>query len=162
MAPLLAARERLAELDSDDVVTYHTEWLTVPRSLLRRRVRIPLGREPLPGTWITGDVGQVTPGVLEVDARWLTKGIGVRFDGPSRVVHADEIRDLRARLGSMTDDERRTVEEVEHSRFAHPVLFVSHRWETMDHPDREGARLLDPGMVRVRVHRLVAEGHGGV
>ena len=41
----------------------------------------------------------------------------------------------------MTQDEENQVRAVRESRFAHPVLFVSHRWESEGHPDPGGQQL---------------------
>ena len=50
--------------------------------------------------------------------------------------------DAQERLGELeSEDEERIIAEVSSSRFAHPVLFISHRWETRDHPDPSGGQL---------------------
>jgi hypothetical protein len=57
------------------------------------------------------------------------------------VRHEAEIARLKASLSAMTESERSTLEEVTHSAFGHPILFVSHRWESVAHPDPEGRQL---------------------
>ena len=72
---------------------------------------------------------------------WRRQSIRLTYRGASRLVHAERIEDLEHRLEAMTDEQRRTVEEVTASRFTHPVLFISHRWESEAHPDPEGSQL---------------------
>ncbi|MFE3450267.1 hypothetical protein ACFXJ8_15150 [Nonomuraea sp. NPDC059194] len=139
VADLLAAQERLQKIDSDEVVTYRTEWLTIPPSLFRRRARIPLPHEALPGTEIGG--GTIVDGVLEIRAGWREKNVQVTYTGPSRVVHAEEIARLTEQLASADEERLSILHEVNTSRFSHPVLFISHRWETIDDPDPTGGQL---------------------
>jgi hypothetical protein len=141
VAPLLDAQERLGELESDEIVTYATEYLDVPRSVLRRPKVVPLPREPLPGTWAESTEGQLVRGGLETPAGWRKRFAGVDYKGPSRIAYGDEIGQLKSRLEAMTEDEERILSEVNSSQFADPVLFISHRWESHDHPDPSGGQL---------------------
>ena len=141
VAPLLDVQERLGELESDEIVSYATEVLHVPRSVLRRRKLVPMPREPLPGTWAESRQGKPAGGALETPAGWRKKMVVVTYKGPSRIAYADEIDQLKSRLDAMTEDEERILAEVNSSRFAHPVLFISHRWESQDHPDPTGDQL---------------------
>jgi hypothetical protein len=136
---LLKAQDRLQKIDTDEVVTYRTEWLPVPRSLFRKLVRIPLPQEALPGTDVQG--GTVVDGTLEVRAGWRKREVEVTYVGPSRVVHAEEIVRLAEQLASADEERLSILREVNTSRFAHPVLFISHRWETRDDPDPTGGQL---------------------
>ncbi|MEV1174259.1 hypothetical protein [Nonomuraea sp. NPDC049784] len=139
VAGLLAAQERLQEIDCEEVVTYRTEWLTVPRSLFRGLARIPLPHEALPGTEVSG--GTIVDGALEIRAGWRDKYVEVTYAGPSRVVHAEEIARLTEQLATADKERLSILREVNISRFAHPVLFISHRWETTDDPDPTGGQL---------------------
>jgi hypothetical protein len=141
VAPLLDVQERLGELESDEIVTYATEYLDVPRSVLRRPKVVPLPREPLPGTWAESTKGQLVRGGLETPAGWRKRFADVSYKGPSRIAYCDEIGQLKSRLEAMTEDEERILSEVNSSQFADPVLFISHRWETRDHPDPSGGQL---------------------
>ncbi|MEV4064687.1 hypothetical protein [Nonomuraea dietziae] len=136
---LLRAQERLQAIDSDEIITYRTEWLTVPRSLFRSTVRVPLPYEVLPGTRVEG--GTIVDGALEARAGWRRQGVQVTYTGPSKVVHAEEIVRLAAELASADEEKLRILQEVNTSRFAHPVLFISHRWELPDDPDPTGGQL---------------------
>jgi hypothetical protein len=71
----------------------------------------------------------------------MPRKVSARFEGPSRCVYASQVRELKNRLATMTDRERGIVAEIDNSRFAHPVLFISHRWETREHPDVSGRQL---------------------
>jgi hypothetical protein len=145
VAPLLKAKRELANLDSDAVITYHTEYLGVPRSLLRRPVRLRLEHERLPGTWLESDEGEVsmssTGDLVVTRSGWTRGSVAVRSVGPSRVVHEQEIAHLTEKLAAATQEQRNDIAQVETSRFRHPVLFVSHRWESVDHPDPTGGQL---------------------
>ena len=109
VAPLLDAQERLGELESDEIVTYATEYLDVPRSVLRRPKVVPLPREPLPGTWAESTKGQLVRGGLETPAGWRKRFAGVSYKGPSRIAYGDEIGQLKSRLEAMTEDEERIL-----------------------------------------------------
>jgi len=142
---LVRARQRIAVLDTDETVRYHTEVQRVPRSLLRRQARIGLEHQRIPGTWLESAEGQVSmsPSGDTVTAQtgWRKRLVAVRSMGPSRVVHAEELARLRDQLAAATDAQRRDLDEVYSSRYRQPVLFVSHRWESFDHPDPDGSQL---------------------
>ena len=145
VASLVRASRKLGALNSDEVSTYHTENLDVPRSVWRRPVRIRLQHERLPGTWLESDDGEVSMSssgdAVVAQSGWSRGSVAVRSIGPSRVVHEKEIARLGAELAAATEEQRKDVAEVETSRFGQPVLFVSHRWESEDHPDPTGAQL---------------------
>jgi hypothetical protein len=155
VASLLKAKRKLTTLDSDEVVTYHTEYVDVPRSVLRRSARIPLEHKRVPGTWLESEAGEVSmsptgdlvvidsglSGTAVTRSGWKSRSVAVRSVGPSRVVHEQEIADLTALLAAATDKQRSDIAHVETSRFGHPVLFISHRWESKDHPDPTGEQL---------------------
>lgn len=143
--PLVRARQRIAVMDTDETVRYHTESQPVPRSLLRRQARIALEHQRIPGTWLECAEGQVSMSpsgdAVTVQAGWGKRWVTVVSMGPSRVVHAEELAQLRGELAAATGQERRDAGEVLSSRYRQPVLFVSHRWESADHPDPDGSQL---------------------
>lgn len=141
VAPLLRAREELVALDHGGTVEYDSELVDVPRSLFGKTVRVPLKGACRPGTSVRTDVGTVSDGFLEAQSGVRSKSTLVTYEGPSNVVHALRIEELQRRLDDISDEERQTVQEVTASRFAHPVLFISHRWEGDDHPDPSGEQL---------------------
>jgi hypothetical protein len=145
VAPLLRARRELAALDSGEVITYHTEYVRLPRSLLRRPRRVRLEHQRLPGTWLESDDGTVSMSssgdAVVAQPGWRRESVAVRSVGPSRVVHKQEIDRLTEELEAASEEQRNAIAEVETSRFGHPVLFVSHRWESQEHPDPTGHQL---------------------
>jgi hypothetical protein len=142
VAHLLSARASLDELDTDEPVEYRDEMLEVPRrSPSRRTVRLALPEAPRRDAWVESSSGRVQDGTVEVEAHWRRRWIHLRYRGPSRSVHAERIDELRRLLDAMSEEQRRTIEEVTSSRFAHPVLFISHRWESEAHPDPSGSQL---------------------
>jgi hypothetical protein len=139
VSALIDAQAELERLDTDDLVESGTETIEVPRRRpFRRTVRVPL-REG--GAWAESDTGIVRDATLEVETRWRRQLVDVVYRGESRRVHAPRIDELRRKLGSMSDEQRRTIDEVKSSRFAQPVLFISHRWDDPAHPDPSGSQL---------------------
>ncbi|MGX7678672.1 hypothetical protein ACSMXN_07215 [Jatrophihabitans sp. DSM 45814] len=145
VAPLLRAERTLSKLNSPGPVIYHTEYVDVPRSAFRRPVRLKLAHERLAGTWLESDHGELeisTDGdYLVITSGWTRQSVAVRSIGPSPIVHADEIAGLEQALAEASDEQRQQIAALRASRFGHPVLFVSHRWESDDHPDPSGQQL---------------------
>jgi hypothetical protein len=142
VAGLIAAIQELEQLDSDEIVEYDVEHVEVPRrGLLRHTARLPLPQTPRPGTSVETSAGSITEGVLEVETGWRRQWIRLSYRGASRRANAERIDELRHRLEAMTAEQRETIDEVTASRYAHPVLFISHRWENEAHPDPSGSQL---------------------
>jgi hypothetical protein len=142
VASLIQAGEELEHLDTDAVVEDQSETVEIPRrALLRRTVRRPLPSAPRPGTWVEPSEGVVHGDTLEVDAGWRRSWVVLSYKGPSRVVHAEQIDELRRTLAAMSAEQRAAIDEVATSRYRQPVLFISHRWENEDNPDRDGSQL---------------------
>ena len=141
VADLIKARDELHELDREEVVDYRSETIEVPRALVRRTVRLPLPEPPQPGTWVESSAGQIREGSLEVEARLRRHWVDLTYRGASTHVNAERIAKLKRLLDEMSDEQRRTIDEVTTSRYAHPVLFISHRWGDEAHPDPSGSQL---------------------
>ena len=141
VSKFIEAETELARVCGEHVVEYASELVKVPGSLTRGRVRTHLPESPRSGTWVRSSEGEVRGDRLEAESGWRSRWVTLTYEGPSTVVHRDRIVELEGLLRTMSDDERRTAEEVTHSRFAHPVLFVSHRWATEAHPDPSGVQL---------------------
>jgi hypothetical protein len=140
VAGLIKAMRELAELDTDELVEW-SDVVEVPRGAFRRTVRLPLPEAPRPGGSVESSAGRINGGQLEVEARWRRRWIHLTYRDAARRVNAERIEELRHRLDAMSDLERQTIEEVTTSRYAQPVLFISHRWEHEDHPDPSGSQL---------------------
>jgi hypothetical protein len=142
VADLVNAMGELTELDRDEVVEYQSATLEVPRRApWRRTASLPLPESPRPGARVESSAGGVREGFLELEAGWRRQFVRLSYRGPSELVHAERIEELRRLLDSMSEEQRSTVEEVTASRYAQPVLFISHRWEDAEHPDPEGSQL---------------------
>ena len=142
VASLIAAIDELDTLDTDETVEYDFDYIDVPRrGPLRRPVRLPLPQTPRPGTTAESSEGTIRDGTLEVEPGWRRQSIRVSYSGASRLANAERIEELRRLLAAMSDEQRATIEEVTTSRYAHPVLFISHRWESDPHPDPWGSQL---------------------
>lgn len=132
---------RMKELDRSDMVAYSRFAVDVPGSLLGAKKSIALPRKKYANTVVSVGDRVVERGVLLVDAGWRTRSIHVTYSSPSRDCYASELRSLRERLEQITPAERRALQEIVESRFAHPVLFISHRWESVERPDPHAAQL---------------------
>lgn len=139
---LLAARKRLADLDVDTLEQYDIIDVAVPASLLRKQMEISLPEPPHHETTMSSDSGEVRDGKLIVHGTWRSRTAPVQRSCPARVLHAEEIATLRRQIAEMTPGDRKTLQRVDDSPFAHPVLFISHRWESVEHPDQEGRQLV--------------------
>src|SRR5260221_4152017 len=116
--------------------------MEVPRqALLCHSVRVPLPEAPRPGASVETSAGSIEEGSVEVCRRWRRQWVQLTYRDASRRVNAERIEELKHRLEAMSDQQRRTIEEVTTSRYAHPVLFVSHRWENEAHPDPTRSQL---------------------
>ena len=58
-----------------------------------------------------------------------------------RVRHREELETLERKISEFSASENRAIDEIATSRFAHPVLFISHRWEGTERPDPAGHQL---------------------
>lgn len=138
---LIQAEDRLAELDVDTPVEYRTELVRVPGDLLKRGYRAKLPPAAHDGTRMAAREGEIEQGALVVRRARRGRTIDVRYACPSREAHRDEIAELRQRLDAASPEDRAWLAEVRQSRYLHPLLFISHRWESRTHPDPEGSQL---------------------
>lgn len=74
---------------------------------------------------------------LQSQLQTLEKGDYEEYD---QIKHKDEIDSIRQKLANITQEDQAKLDEIKTSRFAHPVLFISHRWEGVPHPDPEGSQ----------------------
>jgi hypothetical protein len=133
--------ERLADLDVDTLEDYQSVTVKVPRSPWRRTMRLPLPNPQHRDTVIEAQSGAVEDGALVIKSGWFERIVYVRFLAPKRNVHGPTIADLRSQLDALDDVTQRALAEIEESPFNDPVLFISHRWQSPDHPDPAGEQL---------------------
>src|SRR5262249_42296908 len=89
----------------------------------------------------TDNQAEVCEGRLHVQAKWRTQEVSVRMSCPSRILHADKIREKQRWLEERSPEEKAKLHDVLSSWSAQPVLFISHRWESQEHPDPHGRQL---------------------
>jgi hypothetical protein len=135
----MRADKRLREIDHEGSINYGLRAVTVPGSLIKRIVEIDVGDVKWDRTTMVPKEGEVCDGKLLVTTRLLERTVDVSFSCPSRVYHAEEIARLKAQMAAVAPEHRSFSEEAR--RALEPVLFISHRWETIDHPDPEGRQL---------------------
>ncbi|MGD9753046.1 MAG: hypothetical protein AB7W59_18800 [Acidimicrobiia bacterium] len=131
-------RDRLDALDSPNDEEYDRIEVTVPRSLLPRAIDVPLPEPPHEPTTMVCREGPIDGCTLRVRATWRPRTVSVSRSSPSRIVHRAEIETIRQQLAAISAEQQAQLDELATSRFAHPVLFVSHRWEGDEHPDPRG------------------------
>ena len=132
---------RLSELDRDDMVATPSFEIVVPAAWRWKPVRLPAPRPSHGGAILNPSKGRVEGGELIVTTRWWPQRVLAHYDVPKRTLHSDEISRLAAELATADSVESADIEAVRTSRFQHPVLFISHRWATAEHPDPTGAQL---------------------
>jgi hypothetical protein len=143
ISDILKVRDRIREIDNDAMEQYATETLQVPRSIRPKEVSLPLPAAVFDETVYTVlGRADVRDGQLVTRAGWRSRELYVRLSCPSKVRHAEEIRDKRAWLESRSPEEKAKLEDVLSSWSAQPVLFISHRWEGLEHPDPNGRQLV--------------------
>jgi hypothetical protein len=142
ISSLIRARAKLAELDRDELKEYKTEIIKLSGSFLRKTVSLQLPAAPYPETVFKPESGTtVVDGRLHVKTKWRAQDIYVWLSCPSRILHAEEISATRQWLDERTAEEKAKLRDVESSWSSHPILFISHRWETAAHPDPHGHQL---------------------
>jgi hypothetical protein len=57
------------------------------------------------------------------------------------VLNAKEITSLKEVISHISEQDQHFLAEFADSVYKHPVLFISHRWEAIDHPDPNGTQL---------------------
>lgn len=138
---LLQARRSLRELDHEGFVDCEQIELPVPRSLWFKTLTLPLPASNFEQARASSNDGPCELGVLRVRSGWRTRTACVRYQCPSRVLHRERIDALAQKLAGITPEQRAALQELDNSPWRSPLLFISHRWESTDHPD-PGGKLL--------------------
>ena len=137
----IATLGKLIELDRGDLTAYEHLSVAVAPSFWRKVRKIALQPPKYEQTVAGADEGEVIDGHLVVRAGWLTRKVTVRYQCPTRVRHREELDALQGKVSRFSASENQAIDEIASSRFAHPVLFISHRWEATGHPDPVGSQL---------------------
>jgi hypothetical protein len=138
---LVRAQDRLAQLDLDTPVEYARHKISLPRSVRRGQCEISLPEPDHPTTTITCDAGEVFGRVLRLPRSWRKRTATAHYACPSWVLNADEIAKLKDTLSRADGETCARLAEAQTSRYQRPVLFISHRWDGLHHPDPEGRQL---------------------
>jgi hypothetical protein len=132
---------KLLELDTDEMQEYHSFTVPVAGSLFRITRKIKLEKPAYANTVVTVSKGELKDGILSVKAKLFKDYVYVTHSCPARIHHAEEIASIKEKLSKLNGQELDALQEFKESRFTHPVLFISHRWETKEHPDPSGTQL---------------------
>jgi hypothetical protein len=140
VAETLRAQDRLEELEKETLEEFDRVEVEVPPSWLGKQLKIPLPAPPYAKTEMTCNIGEITEGNLYVKGKWKKRKAVIVRSCPSNVLHKEELKSIRQRLKDLPPEEVNAVHEARTSRFNDPVLFVSHRWESLSHPDPDNAQ----------------------
>ena len=134
-------QDRLAEVDVDTPIEYARHEISVPSSIRRGVSEVALPKPDNAESTITCDEGEVFGEMLRVPRSLRKRTVTARYVCPSNVLNANAIAKLKEILSKADDKSRAQLAEARASRYLHPILFISHRWEAKDHPDPEGRQL---------------------
>ena len=129
------------ELDRDELASYEDFTVTVAPFFWRKLRRIALPPPKYDQTVVSVSAGEIVDGQLVAPAGWLKRKVTVTYKCPMRVRHREELETLERKISEFSASENRAIDEIATSRFAHPVLFISHRWEGTERPDPAGHQL---------------------
>jgi len=138
----LNALNRLAELKTDLIVAYAKFELRAVPSLLKKQRKIALPEPTYDGTVISTTEGHIAEGfILIVPNRFRSKKVTVTYSCEKHKQHAAELKTLENVLSELSVNDRKALDDIIHSPYAHPLLFISHRWESVEHPDPDSTQL---------------------
>jgi len=139
---LVAADKAIREKGIDEPVEYKTEFVTVPGSFWRRRVRVKLPAAEYEQTAHQASDGfEVVDGHLSGITKFRKQEVLVRYRCPTRVRHGSEIEQKKRWLEAQPKDDIAKLHDLETSWSRKSILFVSHRWSSAEHPDPNGKQL---------------------
>jgi hypothetical protein len=137
----IAAVRKSVELDSETPVSYHSFHVEVAPSIWTTVRKIALPPPEHEQTTATASEGEIRDGNLLVKAGWFKKKVRVSYACPTRIRHREELASLRRKISDLSPLQQQALNETTASRFGQPVLFISHRWESQEHPDPENLQL---------------------
>jgi hypothetical protein len=138
---ILTDKKKLAELNSDDVKQYESFTVDIPASLFGVIKKVTLRQPLFANTTITVSQGDLENGVLKIRSKWRRNKVDVSYSCPLFIRHAQEIASLQNKFSRLSTKQLAAVKQIEESEFTYPVVFVSHRWETNEHPDPHRTQL---------------------
>jgi hypothetical protein len=140
LSELIEVKEKIIELSGDNYVTYKEETLITPRSLFFRIKKVPLYQKMSSGTLedtiITSDMGHIRRYELHIRCGWRKRKVRIFYSCPAKIKNREQIGLLNETLSSAPLEERNKLSYLEeYIHYTHPVLFISHKWRTQEHPD---------------------------
>lgn len=138
---ILTDKKKILELNSNEVKQYESFTVDIPASLFCVIKRVKL-RQPLyDNTTVTVSQGNLENGVLKIRSKWRRNKVDVSYSCPLFFRHAQEIASLQKKISELSTQQLSAIKQIEESEFTYPVVFVSHRWETSEHPDPHSTQL---------------------
>lgn len=141
LGSLAQALKRLADLDVQNLVEYVRHEIDVPRSVWPCMMEIVLPEPIYDKSIIRCDCGEVSGQVLRIRRSWRKQTVTANYACPSWVINAKEIAILKETVSTLGEEDHARLTEAQSSRYLQPVLFISHRWDGVHHPDPEGKQL---------------------
>lgn len=140
-ANLIHARADIVSLDNDQLVHASAVEVELPRSIFRGQVSTPLP----PFGWETAmpkcDQGACMAGKLRAQGQWSKRWVTVEVQCASWEYHAQRIAEAKHQLTDASSEQKNALDAFDESPFRAPVLFISHRWRSITHPDPKGETL---------------------
>lgn len=137
----LVEAQRLIDI-ADDPKVYRTETVRSPWPICLpgwQSVRLPSPKYP--ETTFEPDIGQVKGERLVFPFFTKACQVKVHYLAPERIASADRVAEAEALLAHASEDDLQTLRTYLDSPEPDPVLFVSHRWMSLTHPDPDGRQL---------------------
>ncbi len=137
----LDTRRWVREHDSRTLVDCGRVEFPVPRSLFPRQVTVPIPSSTFAEAVPSSDDGSCRDGLLTTRSNWFARTAVVRYRCPSDIFHRDGLAERATKLAALSTEERAELSRIDASPFRAPLLFISHRWRSIAHPDPDGIDL---------------------
>jgi hypothetical protein len=138
---LIEAKRRKDQINTSDLEEYAHFDETVPRDLLRRDYIIRFKNPIYEKTEFKTSDGKIEGRQLNIKRGWKKRVVRIKYVCPSSEAHKDEIQQLNKKIENASEGDKWKFDRCMNSVFNHPVLFISHRWESSAHPDPNGKQL---------------------
>lgn len=137
----LADAQHLLDHAGDPKV-YRTETIRSPWPIcLPGRRSVYLSPAAYPETTFETDIGRVEGKRLVLPLFLKERQVEVRYLAPDRVASPDQIAQAETRLAHASEADLQTLRTYLRTPEPEPLLFVSHRWTSLRHPDPDGRQL---------------------